>query len=66
MWDRQTAAADMLHPRGGCLYLDGLARVQVLTLVGALQHVGQHDSLHMRPGQLQQVVQALVPGLEGA
>lgn len=46
-------------------YLDGLACIQVLTLVGALQHVGQHDSLHMRSGQLQQVVQALVPGLEG-
>ena len=45
-------------------HLDGLARIQVLALVGALQDVGQHDSLHVCSGQLQQVIQALVPGLE--
>lgn len=46
--------------------LEGLAGIQVLALVGALQEVGEHDGLLVGPGQLQQVGQALVPGLEGA
>lgn len=48
------------------MYLEGLAGVQIFTLVGALQDFGEHDSLNVSPGKLQQVVQAPVPGLEGS
>lgn len=57
----QVAQLDKLMP-----HLDGLAGIQVFTLVGAVQHVGQHDSLHVCSGQLQQVVETFVPGLKGA
>lgn len=47
-------------------HLERLAGIQVLALVDPLQEVGEHDGLLVGPGQLQQVGQALVPGLEGA
>ena len=55
-----------LHAAGSAPHLGRFACFQVLALVGVLQDIGQHDSLHVCCGQLQQVVQALVLGLEGS
>ena len=47
-------------------YLQGFASVRVHTCVDAVVERVQHGCLDVRVGQLQQVVQALVPCMEGA